>query len=230
MEIACTPTTGPKEIIFGCILFFSEKVTLQNRESDSVSFFRLLPLWIFLGLPLGFAGPNIEPAEASPASLVLDDVVLDNRDGRVKLGCGVRVEDETSIREALADGMDLEMVCTGTLSRVRTAMWDETLGVQRFKAELKGDLLNRQVILSQEGRRKVFSETALAEELNRAWARLNFDLGPWSLIDRQERYVVRINVTLKKTEIPAWVRVPLFFWSWDVVPEADYRMEIGHRF
>ncbi len=199
-----------------------------------MSFLRLFPLSLFfLLLVWGVlcVSDVSETAEASSsAPLVLDAVVLDNHDGRVRLSCGIRVTDGGPIIDALSEGMDLELVCTGTLNRMRTVLWNETLGVQRFNAVLKGDLLNRKFVLEQNGQRKVFSESAFVDELNRAWARLSFDLGPWSLLDSQERYSVRINVSVKKTEIPSWVRVPLFFWSWDVVPETTYRMETGHLF
>jgi hypothetical protein len=196
-----------------------------------VSIFRLLFLCVFLCL--GVSSLSVIPENAgasSSAPVILDGVVLDNHDGRVRLSCGVRIADPAPIRDALSEGMDLELVCTGTLHRVRTVLWNETLAEQRFNAVLKGDLLSRRYVLEQEGTRKVFSEDSLAEELNRSWARLDFDLGHWSLIDPGERYVIGINVSLKKTEIPAWVRLPLFFWSWDVVPETSYRMETGHLF
>ncbi len=68
----------------------------------------------------------------------------------------------------------------------------------------------------------------LADVLRRAFGEITIDLGPWDILERGEAYVLTLGIELGRADVSAFVRNALFFWSFDVVPPARYRLDFTY--
>jgi hypothetical protein len=70
-----------------------------------------------------------------------------------------------------------------------------------------------------------FDFAALQDELNHFWSRLSLPMGSWESIERGKAYRVVLKFSVTRTNVPGWVSKPLFFVSWDLVPEVAYVLD-----
>jgi hypothetical protein len=68
----------------------------------------------------------------------------------------------------------------------------------------------------------------IQELFNKAWDQLTLDLGSWSALQRGDSYSLRLEIRLSRSDIPAWLRYSLFFWSWDVIQPTTYRLDFTY--
>ena len=160
--------------------------------------------------------------------LTLDDLVVDNADGIMTVHYGVQVHDAEGIRTALLQGLHLRFTGTATLYKKRSLWWDKFLAENSFVCDLRHDALKQEVVLCQGTEEKRFPLEEFVEYLNVGLRNLSIPIGSWDLIQRGNVYQIQLCLTLTREDVPAWIRIPLFFWSWDLFPDNTFQMEFSY--
>ncbi len=158
-------------------------------------------------------------------SLVLSDLVLDNSNSTMSVHYGVLVKDAPAIANALHEGLQLRFSGHVALYKKRSFGWDTLLVERETVVDLHEDTLKQEGIMSIAGKEIRFPMTEFEHIFQKRLASLTASLGPWSMAQQGKTYVIRLTLTLTRVDIPAWIRVPLFFWSWDLLPESQFEME-----
>jgi len=175
-------------------------------------------LWCCLGMPAtGWAN-----------SLVLDDLVVDNSNGTMTVRYGVRIDAVEPIRSALDQGLRLRFTGVASLYKKRSLWWDKSLAENVFTCDVWEDALTQEGVLCSGAEEIRFPIAELAEHLHARLHYLTIAIGPWSLIHKGNIYRVRLRLSLSRVDVPVWIRVPLFFWSWDLVPDNTFHMEFAY--
>ncbi|WP_320171719.1 DUF4390 domain-containing protein [Maridesulfovibrio sp.] len=166
------------------------------------------------------------PAHAS--TLQLTNLVLDNQAGAIMARFGIELQTDTKVEEALLNGVRLKLECRARLLEHRNIWTDSEVAGKTYSNRLYYDSLAKQFVLEKQGSDKIYKNPSLSILLREEWKNIVLDLGPWSTLQRGERYNLRLKVRLDQTDVPAWLRNTLFFWSWDVVPSATYRLDFTY--
>ncbi len=161
-------------------------------------------------------------------SMTLDDLVVDNANGTMTVHYGVQVHDIEAVRSALAQGLHLRFTGTATLYKKRSLWWDEFLAENVIACDLWQDVLKQEVVFRHGGEESRFPFAHLAEQLAARLHRFSLPVGSWNLIKRGNVYEIRLRLSLGREDVPAWIRIPLFFWSWDLFPDSIFQMEFSY--
>jgi hypothetical protein len=168
-------------------------------------------------------------AQAAPAqSLVLDNLVLSNQAGTIAVRFGLEVDNVEPLRRALKDGGVLGLRCRARLSKHQSYLPDSLVAKAGIMRTLSWDGLTREYVIGQPGQVELLRNGNLASLVGAGWREIAMDLGPWSLLERGASYRLDLSVDLDRADVPLWLRRVLFFWSWDVVPEAKYQLEFTY--
>lgn len=161
-------------------------------------------------------------------SLSLNDLVVDNTNGTMTVHYGVRIKGISSIERALSQGLHLRFSGQAALYKKRTLWWDDLLVDNDFTCDLWEDPLKQEAVLSLDGEEIRFPMADFAQVFQKRLEHMVTSLGPWNVIQKGRTYIVRLSLTLTRIDVPAWIRVPLFFWSWDLAPETRFEMEFAY--
>lgn len=161
-------------------------------------------------------------------SLILNDLVVDNTNGTMTVHYGVTVEDAPAIEQALSQGMALRFIGHVALYKKRSLWWNEFLVESDFVCDLREDTLKQEVVLAFDGSEIHAPMAEFARVFQKRLDHMVTPLGPWSMVNKSTTYVVRLTLSMSRVDVPAWIRVPLFFWSWDLVPETTFAMEFAY--
>ncbi|NDV22123.1 DUF4390 domain-containing protein [Desulfovibrio sp. JC022] len=183
-------------------------------------------MWGGLILWLGFFILFL-PGAAQASSLQLKNMVLDNQAGSIMARFGIELTADTQVEEALQNGMKLKLECKASLFEHKSVWLDSKVAGKTYSSKLYFDSLSNQFVLEKPGA-KIFKNKSLSILLRDEWKSFVLDLGPWSTLKRGERYNLRLKVRLDRTEVPAWLKNTLFFWSWDVIPAATYQLDFTY--
>jgi len=167
-----------------------------------------------------------QPARAQ--SLVLSNLVVDNQAGTLAARFGVSLDSLAEVSDALANGATLALTCKGTLTRKGGVFSSPQVAAAEMVCRLKYDSLAREYALSLPGRDGPLKSARLDELLNSGWSSLTLDMGSWSLLERGKEYTLALDIRLHQTDIPNWFRRTLFFWAWDVAPQASYQLHFKY--
>ncbi len=168
--------------------------------------------------------PRCVHAEA----LTLKNMVMDNQAGTITARFGILLNEEGKVEEALKNGINLKLECDAALYRHQSLWPDSKVGSTHYENNIYYDSLSGEYVLEQPERKNPVRNKSLSLLLEKGWKSLALDLGPWSLLERDIRYQLILNVKLDQDEVPAWLRYTLFFWSWDVVPAATYQLDFTY--
>ena len=165
------------------------------------------------------------PGLAPAAGLELANLALDNRGGNLSVHFGLKVEDLAAVKASLDQGSELGLRCRVDVERVRTLFFDSRVAGLDFESRLKADGLAQEYSVELPGGGKPLRGKDLAALLAKAWGNVTLDLGPWKALAPGHEYALSLDVSLKRVDVPAWVRVAVFFWSWDVLPATHYEQD-----
>ncbi|MFP4392368.1 MAG: DUF4390 domain-containing protein [Desulfohalobiaceae bacterium] len=168
------------------------------------------------------------PLQIQAQDLEFQNVVLDNVSGSIQVNFGIEVLDVHALEEHLSEGLVLQMVCKAKLIRNRRWWMDKLLHQEEQKFELKSQPLQDSYVLQRKGWENNLKDQDLGQLLNKAWSRLRLQLGSWEELKSGEDYAIELHLSLKRSNVPWWLRKSLFFWSWDLVPEKNYRMDFKY--
>lgn len=187
-------------------------------------YFRLLPLfWLLL-----LAGGLTFPSQVRAQDLELKNMALDNVSGSIQLSYGIQVLEVQALEEHLSEGLVLRLQCRAKLIRDRRWWWDALLQEEQQEFQLRTQRLQGKYVLSSKQQDKALKGKDLGQLLQRGWSGMKLRLGKWEQLEPEQDYAVVIKLSLKRSNVPWWLRKALFFWSWDVVPEQKYRMDFKY--
>ena len=166
------------------------------------------------------------PASANP--LKLKNLVLDNQAGSIMARFGIELKALNKVKEALLNGVKLKLECQASLMEHRSMWPDSEVAGKTYSNKLYFDSLSKQYVLEKPGVDKIFKNEDLGKLISAEWKAIILDLGPWSILKRGERYKLQLKVQLDQTEVPKWLKSTLFFWSWDVIPSATYKLNFTY--
>lgn len=163
----------------------------------------------------------LAPGRARADGLDLVNLTLDNRGGNLSVHFGLHVEDTAAVKAALDQGADLALRCRVDVRRVRT-LWNSRVAGLDFESRIRADGLAQDYRVELPGGGNPLRGKDLDGLLGKAWGNVTLDLGPWKALAPGNEYVLSLDVSLKRADVPGWIRVAAFFWSWDVLPAAHY--------
>jgi len=158
-------------------------------------------------------------------SIAIADLGVDNAQGSVSLGFSVAISDMAPLMEALQNGGQYEVRCSGKLYKRRLGFWDEFLADAEYLCTVASKPIARECVVTDHRGSHTFDFDGLQDELNRFWSRLSLPMGSWDIIERGKAYRVVLTFSVTRTNVPGWVSKPLFFVSWDLVPEVVYVLD-----
>ncbi|CCO23166.1 DUF4390 domain-containing protein [Maridesulfovibrio hydrothermalis] len=167
-------------------------------------------------------------APADAGTLQLKNMVLDNQAGSIMARFGIFLKNDTLVEDALLNGVRLKLECEAELLKHKSLWPDSQIARKTYSNKLYFDSLSKQFVLEKPGADQIFKNESLTILLREKWRTIVLDLGPWSTLERDERYKLRLKVRLDQTDIPAWLKNTLFFWSWDVIPSVTYQLDFTY--
>lgn len=165
---------------------------------------------------------------ASAASLVLSNLVVDNQSGVLAARFGVSLDSLTEISDALTSGVTLALTCKGKLARQGGVFSGPQVAATEMVSHLKYDSLTKEFLLQLPGREAPLKNTRLDELLRTGWGELSLEMGEWKLLQRGQEYTLTLDLRLQQVDIPNWFRRTLFFWAWDMAPQASYQLHFKY--
>jgi len=165
---------------------------------------------------------------AAAQSLVLSNLVVDNKAGSLMARFGVSVDGVAELTESLQNGVTLALACKAKLAKKGGMFGSPLLTEAEFSSRLKYDALTKEYILTLPGREAPLRGAGLSELLGTGWGALTLGLGSWSMLERDKEYTLTLDIRLQQTDIPNWFRRTLLFWTWDVAPSASYQLHFKY--
>jgi hypothetical protein len=175
----------------------------------------------------------------SAASLDLSNLVLNNNDGRIQVRFGLDIPDLTPLYAALAEGAVLAVRMEARLSLKSEYLWDRQVA-ETSRLTILRKAGAQYVLESAPGGRPIQTPPGgvappplaagpdLPEVLRRAFGEVALDLGAWDILTRGQAYVLVLGIGLGRGDVSAFWRNALFFWSFDVLPKARYRLDFTY--
>lgn len=178
-----------------------------------------ITFWCLLALAVCQARP------ASANSISITDLGVDNAEGQVSVGFSIVVNDMGPLMEALKNGGDYEVRCTSRLYYRRAGFWNSFLSEAGYTCVISSKPIARECQVVDDRGTHTFPFQSLQDQLNRYWSQVSIPMGSWDMIKRGSAYRVVMTFKVTRTNMPAWVSKPLFFVSWDLVPEVVYEFD-----
>jgi hypothetical protein len=179
-------------------------------------------------------------ASVSAASLDLSNLVLNNHDGRIQVRFGLAIPDLTPLHAALAEGGVLALRMEARLSAKSDYLWDRQVAETARLTILRksgADYVVEPAPVPRPGQAQPGGQASanplasgpdLAGVLRQAFGEVALDLGAWDVLKRGEPYVLVLGIALGRGDVSAFWRNALFFWSFDVIPKARYRLDFTY--
>ncbi len=155
----------------------------------------------------------------------LTDLGVDNAQGQVSVGLSIVVNDMAPLMEALQNGGRYQVLCTAKLYQRHAGFWNSFLSEAEYVCEIASKPIARECLVTDHRGTRTFDFAVVQEELNRFWSRVSIPMGSWKYIERGKAYRVVLQFAVTRTNVPGWVSKPLFFVSWDLVPEVEYVLD-----
>lgn len=180
---------------------------------------------ILITIGFVFALSLFSPPALRADSISLTDLGVDNAQGQVSVGFSIAVNDMAPLLEGLQDGGRFQVRCSASLYQRRIGFWDTFLAEAEYVSDLVGKPIARECEISDHRGAHAFEFSDLEHELAGFWSRLSLPMIAWDSIERGKAYRVVLKFSVTRTNVPGWVSKPLFFVSWDLVPEMTYVLD-----
>ncbi|MDP3426367.1 MAG: DUF4390 domain-containing protein [Humidesulfovibrio sp.] len=156
-------------------------------------------------------------------SLVLSNLVVDNKAGSLTAHFGVSVDAVATLAEGLQSGGALALTCKAKLNKKSGLFGSPQIAAAGLTSRLKYDSLTKEYSLQLPGREAALKNAGLHDLLREGWGGLTLDMGSWQMLERDQEYTLTLDIRLQQTDIPNWFKRTLFFWAWDVTPSGTYQ-------
>jgi hypothetical protein len=164
---------------------------------------------------------------ASAQSMELSNLILDNQEGNITVRFGLDIDELSKIDEAIRNGSELGLVVRAKVSRNKLFLPDKAVVRAVFLSVLRRDELADEYVIEMPGD-DVRRSKNLRMLLEDAWKNFSLVVGPWRKLEPGHDYVMSLEISVNRREVPDWLRYAVFFWNWDVVPEAGYRLNFKY--
>jgi hypothetical protein len=158
-------------------------------------------------------------------SISLTGLGVDNAEGQISVGFSIVVNDMPPLLDALQNGGQFQVRCSAKLYQRRIGFWDTFLAEAQYVSDLVGKPIARECMVSDQRGTHLIDFSDLPHELDQFWSRLSLPMIGWESIERGQAYRVVLKFSVIRTNVPGWVSKPLFFVSWDLVPEVAYVLD-----
>jgi hypothetical protein len=167
-------------------------------------------------------------SQAAGQDIELDGLVIDNRAGDLGVGFGVNIPDPQPLLAALSEGSVLGLRCRARIER-RRGLWPDSKVVEiEYRSLLRMDGLAKEFLIDLPGHETPIAGKDLRALLARGWGSIVLDLGPWSQLRQGRNYTLVLALSVARLDVPTWMRFAVFFWTWDVFPEVEYRLDFRY--
>lgn len=158
-------------------------------------------------------------------SLSLMAPSLANVHGRLTARFGVAVEEFPVLKGELEDGAVLELKCEVGLFKQSDYWLDGEVSTDEFHSVLAYDALTKEFTMTLPGRDGPLKNTDLRALLDQGWKTIEVTLGSWSLLDRGEKYSLRLHTSMNEKDAPQGVMRYIYFWSWDAGADNSFQLD-----
>ncbi len=160
--------------------------------------------------------------------ILLKNLILDNVKDKIQIRFGIGIEKMEKLRSYLEEGGTLRLNCKAYLLMKKNMWWDEELKVNELIFDLNNNPLTREYLLYNVSQNKKVQSKSLSFLLENEWGNLVLNLGSWKTLPRDKNYALELFVSLKRTDVPIWLKKALFFWSWSIASSKKYRMDFSY--
>jgi len=179
--------------------------------------------WVRCALLLGLAF-ILFPASGQAQTLSLMAPTIANDNGVLTANFGVTVVEKPILKGELEDGVDLELKCVVKLFEVHDYWLDSTVSSAEFRSTLSFDRLNKEYVMTLPERSLPLRDKNIEELLRKGWSSIKTDLGPWSVLQKGERYSLRLITTMNEKDAPEGLSRFIYFWSWDAGVDNTFHL------
>ena len=165
---------------------------------------------------------------ARAQSLSLKPPSLANVHGRLTARFGVAVEELPILKGELEDGLELVLTCDIGLYRSNDYWMDDEIVSGAFASELRYDPLTREYVMTLHRGGQELRDTNIGGLLDKGWGVIEIGLGSWALLDRGEKYSLRLHTAMNEKDAPDGVMRYIYFWSWDAGAENSFQLDFTY--
>jgi len=159
--------------------------------------------------------------DARSQKLDLSSFLVDTQEEYLVARLSLHVYDFENIKHILDNGGKMTMLCTATLFRQRTLLWNRKLDSREIEIDLQKDLLTGEYIVKHPEKR-IRMQKLSEDDFLSLFEQVTIKIAPWSELRPEQKYSLRVNVRLISRDVPQWIKRILFFWSWDVAKGVQY--------
>lgn len=176
-------------------------------------------------LPAALLAVLILAGVALAQSLSLKAPTLANVNGRLTALFGIVVDDRPILKGELEDGAVLVLKCEVKLLEPRDYWMDRDISEVRFQSRLSFDPLTREFVMTLPDRQTPLRGKDLSAILDKGWGTIGATLGSWALLDRGEKYSLRLHTSMNEEDAPEGMMRFFYFWSWDAGADNAFQLD-----
>lgn len=174
---------------------------------------------MLLALTAGLAAAaRAVPTSSGPQSeLILRETRLAVSAERVDLAYQLDIRGLAFLRDQLRDGAHIDVTGGIRLFQKNLLRPNSELATLALQWTLRHEPLTRTFLLITPGgqsRRAPHLDVLLHE----AWRELHATLRPAEALEKDEEYLLALELVVRYAEVPPWLERALFFWSWELSP------------
>jgi hypothetical protein len=191
----------------------------------------LKPLNILTLMAIGLIvlmGQTMAPKDALGQEIILKNLVLDNVGGTIQLRFGIEMNNLAQLKEYLSEGTTVRLSCLAELQRKRLLWKDDTVLARKLAFDVKNNPLTQQYTMHNLASGRTRQSDTVESLIQEAWSRLIMDLGNWAALPRGNEYALELSVRMIRADVPGWLKKALFFWSWNIGNEQQYRLNFSY--
>jgi hypothetical protein len=170
-----------------------------------------------------FSFPNARADDE--AEMEISDLEITRDAHGVDLFFNVRITDPLPVLEAMEDGTQLRLECLGTISEVRNLKWDKSIAEASLQFNFRKNILTQDVVLNN-SQDEIMSQEVFPQRLAERLQNLHLRIDSGSELFSAKKYLLSLEVTLTRRDVPSWVQLPLLFGVWDILPKSRVEKEL----
>lgn len=165
------------------------------------------------------------PCPGLAQTLSLDNLVLDNKSGRIHVRFGLRLIHLEPVQAVLQEGVDLWLSGSAKLISKRFVLPNRAISEQQVELVLEWNPLAQVFEMTLPQKEILVKNKDLQELIDLHWREISMDMGQWTTLTPGQTYHLELEISLDRRDIPVWMRRVLFFWPWDVITPIRYELE-----
>lgn len=160
------------------------------------------------------------PARPSTQDIAISELSIDLKHDPLTATLGFSLTNLPLFANLLRNGIRVEVHGALSLERVRTFWGNELLAEKPFSFFLRHDPLSREFVLQRPGEAPLRYKS-IAALMEKGFSSLAFILGPLSLLEKDEEYLVRATVGASRQEGSLALAKNVFFKTDTIVPDVS---------